>query len=713
MDRQVHHPPALLPRFLFAFLIAAAMSGTAFGASVTLHSPNGLQQWEAGAQRRILFGSTDVVNVRLELSSDDGATWSGIIASAPAAGGAYLWTVPAAPGNAYRIRVSDAADALTSDVSDQAFAVVPEKTGDEFDHVFFSDSPTAVSYDPSYTTATAPSTLERASGTKWPVTTAYSLVGSYSLRMSWTSAVGGDWAAANAGIGWVGRDITVKDSLVFHVLTETPTPAAGLPCIYLEDTSNRKSAKLPLSTLLPDLPAGSWQRIAIPIQAFRDNPGFADLTRIKTIFLGQQTADATPRVWYLDDFRMTGGTTITGDSTRLIVVLGSSTAAGTGASTPDSSWVGRYRAYVRGLDPQAVVVNLAIGGYTTYHVMPTGYVPPGGRPSPSPYNNITYALAYKPWAILVNLPSNDVASGYPVAEQLANYDTLCARADAQGVPIWITTAQPRNFANASQRDQLRIMTDSTLARYAPRAIDVYHDLAAPDGTILPQYGSGDGIHLNNAGHRVVYEKVVGAGVWEEIDPVVEVVHPDGGEVLHIGSPDTLRWSAIHLDHVTGFELGISRDGRDGPWEPIASVAPDRTSYVWDVAGPVASDTCYLRVVAVGLPGELADDDSDAPFSVADVVAAPFARAAGFGLDGPTPNPTRGLLRLSFSLPVAAEVELTVLDVQGREVGRPASGRFAAGQHETRWDAGALPAGLYFARCRALGREVAERFLLVR
>ncbi|MFN8588285.1 MAG: SGNH/GDSL hydrolase family protein [Candidatus Eisenbacteria bacterium] len=158
----------------------------------------------------------------------------------------------------------------------------------------------------------------------------------------------------------------------------------------------------------------------------------------------------------------------TGDSAKLIVVIGSSTSAGTGASTADSAWVSRYRRYVKSFDPKAIVVNLAVGGYTTYHVMPTGYTPPANRPSPMPRNNITFGLTYKPWAIIVNLPSNDVSSGYSIEEQIANYDTLRARAAAAGVPIWITTSQPRNFATQVQRDQLRIMADSTMSVRAER-----------------------------------------------------------------------------------------------------------------------------------------------------------------------------------------------------------------------------------------------------
>ncbi|MCC6651914.1 MAG: SMP-30/gluconolactonase/LRE family protein, partial [Candidatus Eisenbacteria bacterium] len=587
-------------------------------ASVALVSPNGLQQWPAGSQRKILFTSANLANVRIEVSANGGGSWTEVVASAPAASGSYLWDVPATLGNDYRVRLSNAIDALVNDASDQSFAIVAPLAGHDFDALFFSDSPTPVYVDASFTSVTAPSLLERAATDKAPVSTTYSLVGNYSLRMAWTSAAGGDWALANAGAGWPGQDASTRDSLIFNVMSPTATSAAGLPCLYLEDLGNRKTPKVPLSAYLSGVSAGSWQRIAIPMQVFRDNPGTADLTSIKTVFFGQQTADAVPHVWYLDDVRMTGGVPATGDSTKLIVILGSSTSAGTGASSPDSAWVGRYRAYLHTLDPDAIVVNLAIGGYTTYNVMPTSFVPPPGRPAPNPRNNITHALTYKPWAIIVNLPSNDVTNGYSVAEQLANYDTLRTRAAAMGVPIWITTSQPRNLADLNLRDRLRVMADSTLARYAPNAIDLYYPLVAADGTILPQYGSGDGIHLNDAGHGLVFRKVVEAGVWQQIDPSVEVTDPNGGEVLYLGIPDTLRWTAGNTSHVTGFDLAVSQTGPAGPFTAIGSVGGAAREFVWNVTGSASSADCFFRVTATGTPGDLATDASNAAFSIIDL-----------------------------------------------------------------------------------------------
>ncbi|MGI9175948.1 MAG: SGNH/GDSL hydrolase family protein, partial [Rhodothermales bacterium] len=143
-----------------------------------------------------------------------------------------------------------------------------------------------------------------------------------------------------------------------------------------------------------------------------------------------------------------------------IVVLGSSTAAGTGPSDPDSAWVNRYRRHLQAMGPQYDVVNLAVGGYTTYQLLPTDSAPTDGRPAPDSAHNITQALSLDPDAILINLPSNDAANGFSVEDQLANYALMLERAEAQNVPIWIATTQPRNLDEAGRAMQVA-MRDST------------------------------------------------------------------------------------------------------------------------------------------------------------------------------------------------------------------------------------------------------------
>lgn len=200
---------------------------------------------------------------------------------------------------------------------------------------------------------------------------------------------------------------------------------------------------------------------------------------------------------------------------KKIVVLGSSTSAGVGASTYANSWVGKFTAYMQSLNTNNSVVNLGVGGYNTYTIMPTNWTIPAGRPSPDTSRNITYALSLKPDAIIVNMPSNDTAAGYPISEQQANFQTIVSLATAAGVPIWITTTQPRNFDATGIAKQMT-MRDWITATYGSRSIDFWSTVANADGTVNPTYGAGDGVHLNDAGHQVLYSRVIASNLLSTI-----------------------------------------------------------------------------------------------------------------------------------------------------------------------------------------------------
>ena len=158
------------------------------------------------------------------------------------------------------------------------------------------------------------------------------------------------------------------------------------------------------------------------------------------------------------------------------------------------------------------MINLAVGGYSTYHIMPDNFLPPPSRPKPDRNNNITRALSFNPTAIIINLPSNDADYGYSVSEQLENYDTIRALIDSHGIPLWVATTQPRNLSSTGRQNLLE-MRDSTFTRFA-NPIDFWTVLAEEDGRIKPQYNSGDGVHLNDAAHRILFDRavLVGAGL---------------------------------------------------------------------------------------------------------------------------------------------------------------------------------------------------------
>ncbi len=200
----------------------------------------------------------------------------------------------------------------------------------------------------------------------------------------------------------------------------------------------------------------------------------------------------------------------------LVVVLGSSTAEGTGPSHRDSTWVNRFREYLEGVDARFDVLNLARGGYSTFHLASAGTVAPETiRGAPDPARNIDAALARDPDAIVVNLPSNDAAYGVDTNTQMANFEVMVARAEAAGVPIWITTTQPRDFEPETVAVQ-RAVRDAILARYGDHAIDFWSGFADPDGQQAERWGSGDNVHYNDAAHRIFFERVRDAGVAEAV-----------------------------------------------------------------------------------------------------------------------------------------------------------------------------------------------------
>lgn len=198
-----------------------------------------------------------------------------------------------------------------------------------------------------------------------------------------------------------------------------------------------------------------------------------------------------------------------------LVVLGSSTAGGSGASTSDSAWVARFRKSIALLDPLSSVINLSWGGQTTYNVLPDEFQK-NGYPTINIDRNITKAFSFKPDAIIVNLPSNDAQAGYTVKEQLRNYFILDSVAKQQNVPIWFVSTQPRNLSNSINRNSQLELKDSLLSIYKDFAIDVFTELSDSNNFILKKYDAGDGIHLSDKGHKVIYEQVKNSSLYNYV-----------------------------------------------------------------------------------------------------------------------------------------------------------------------------------------------------
>ncbi len=199
-----------------------------------------------------------------------------------------------------------------------------------------------------------------------------------------------------------------------------------------------------------------------------------------------------------------------------IVVLGSSTAAGFKVKE-NEAWVNRYKAYLTSLNPANEIVNLALGGYNTYHLMPNGFSKPN-REAPDTERNITKAVSLNPDGIIINLPSNDAAKKYTAQEQMDNFAVMYQTAKDAGIPVWITTTQPRDKLNSAQNDIQEAVRDAVFEQYGLYALDFW--------TSVTEYRDGepkikealniDGVHVTPEGHRLFFEEVKSKLVYERI-----------------------------------------------------------------------------------------------------------------------------------------------------------------------------------------------------
>lgn len=189
------------------------------------------------------------------------------------------------------------------------------------------------------------------------------------------------------------------------------------------------------------------------------------------------------------------------------VVLGSSSAAGVGAS-PGQGWAAGLGAAHAGR--QVTLHNLARGGALSGQALPATAMPPAGRPGPDATLNVDRALSFGPRLLILSFPSNDAAAGYSGQETAANLLAIQAAAQAASAATLVLGSQPRDALSASQRAAQADADNRVSTRLGPCFVPLQAALADGQGRIAAAYAAGDGIHLNDAGHRRVQQQVQAA-----------------------------------------------------------------------------------------------------------------------------------------------------------------------------------------------------------
>ncbi|WP_207632725.1 tail fiber domain-containing protein [Foetidibacter luteolus] len=229
--------------------------------------------------------------------------------------------------------------------------------------------------------------------------------------------------------------------------------------------------------------------------------------------------------------------------------MGSSTVLGIGAEPRDSGWARKFNFYVKAINPGASVTILS--RYSTYMVQPTGYVPPLGRPAPEPDYNITKALSLQPDAIIINFPSNDEVENYTQQERQDNIRRLTDAADNANVPVWVATPQPRNYFTAEKVANQYTMIAWTNNTYGTKAVDFFTGLGSSKDSIAYTYNSGDGVHMNNAGHDVLFQRILAEEILDS------VCIRNGSTPPPAGPPEALVDSSLVPAYNDSLNLGNS------------------------------------------------------------------------------------------------------------------------------------------------------------
>jgi acyl-CoA thioesterase I len=180
----------------------------------------------------------------------------------------------------------------------------------------------------------------------------------------------------------------------------------------------------------------------------------------------------------------------------LYVALGDSTVEGVGASSPESTYVARLHARLRGVYPRAAVINLGLGGATSRDVVG---------------DQLERAIVLKPQLVTLSVGPNDITEQVPVGEYEANVETILRRLTAETRAVVVANLLPdlavtprfRGRESTPAIAKLTVQFNQALRRQAGRhgveLVDLYTASQA-EVPRRPDLIGRDGYHPSDLGY---------------------------------------------------------------------------------------------------------------------------------------------------------------------------------------------------------------------
>lgn len=204
-----------------------------------------------------------------------------------------------------------------------------------------------------------------------------------------------------------------------------------------------------------------------------------------------------------------------GNKVPTIVILGSATAEGVGASIKSNRWVELMKTKLKADKKDVSIINLGVRTYTSYHIMPNGNKVTN-RPYAHQDNNITKALSKKPFLVIIQLTTNDINNGYTDEETFKNYEVIRKKLVDANVNYIFAGPQPRNFDTKFERNRLYEFNKKLNAWDQTHAVDILRKLSQQDYRIKKAFAYKDGRNINDKGHAVVNGYMFNAPVFKQL-----------------------------------------------------------------------------------------------------------------------------------------------------------------------------------------------------
>jgi lysophospholipase L1-like esterase len=382
----------------------------------------------------------------------------------------------------------------------------------------------------------------------------------------------------------------------------------------------------------------------------------------------------------------------------VIVVIGSSTVEGAGARPIDSSWVNRLKLSVtrnKGDGADTVVHNLGRNGYTTYRGRENGYIPPPGIFGPDPERNISKALTLNPDIILVSYPTNDVANNLPTQTTMDNYQKYHSLASGAGKKIYFLTSQPRNSVSYSQQLRLKDQKDIIISTFKSTAINAWDILVADDGLNIKPELNADDTHVNNKGHRLLFE-----AVQTSLAAAILPVSLSKFDAIAWEKQIHLKWETISERNNSHFVIERSLNGRD--FFVIGEVkgkenSSTKVKYTFTDKSPAPGKNHY----------RLKQVDLDGKSTFSQVVAATLQSAPFAALLYPIPAST--FINLKIAADRKESIHINIYDRLGNTKSSYARS-LDIGENVLRFPVSTLPTGNYVMEIKREGTITKRSFI---